>query len=119
MLIAVKTSHISSSVYGSNLFRYEYTAGIPFLTNQRISKEHLLYYYSFVILFAFTSFGEVRCFRPHVQEAEFLDVIGTKVFASLLFIFTSKNNFLPPPPPPSLNNNGLKLVCSVKLYMET
>jgi hypothetical protein len=50
-------------------------------------------------------------------EAEFLDVIGTKV--SLLFTVTSTISNCPPPPPSS--KSGLKLVCNVNIvqYMET
>jgi hypothetical protein len=44
-------------------------------------------------------------------EAEFLDVIGTKV---LLFTATSPNRFYSPPPT-LLNKSGLKLVCNVNI----
>jgi hypothetical protein len=53
-------------------------------------------------------------FLQHNQEAEFLDVIGTKVFllaiqSPLLTDFTP----LPPPPPPS--KSDLKMVCNVNI----
>ncbi len=67
--------------------------------------------------------GEVRHARPtsstctfSYPEAEFLDVIGTKVFrvSSLLFTVTSTNRFYSPPPPPP-SKSGLKLVWNVSI----
>ncbi len=52
----------------------------------------------------------------HVKpEAEFFDVIGTKVLRVFLCIFTvtSTNDFTPPPPPPS--ESALKQVCNVNI----
>jgi hypothetical protein len=55
-----------------------------------------------------------------MSEAEFLDVIGTKVFKSLqsfppsLFTVASTNGFYPPPPPPP-SKSVLKLVCYVNI----
>jgi hypothetical protein len=50
--------------------------------------------------------------------AEFLDVIGTKVFrvlfSSLHFTAISTTDFTPSPPPPQIKS-GLKLVCNVKI----
>ncbi len=107
MLIAVKTSHISSSVYGSNLFRYTHTAEYPSLPNREFCLLFKnMYYYSFVLLFSFTSFGEDPCFRIPALEAEFLDVIGTKfaIHSHLYYGFYS---------PLPLIKSSLKLVCSV------
>ncbi len=53
------------------------------------------------------------------SEAEFLDVIGTKVVRVFLIAIHSHlyilTNFNPPPPPPPLRKRGLKLLCYVNI----
>jgi hypothetical protein len=53
------------------------------------------------------------------SEAEFLDVIRTKVFrdSSLLFTVTSTTDLTPPPPPPhpTPGKSGWKRVCNVNI----
>jgi hypothetical protein len=61
--------------------------------------------------------GKLRayaCLPQGRPEAEFLDVIGTKVseFFSLLFTVTCTNGFYPLP---HLNKSCLKLVCNVNI----
>ncbi len=53
-------------------------------------------------------------FKKACPEAEFLDVIGTKVSA-LLYIVTSANGFYPPPP----RISGLKVICNVNIVQKT
>jgi hypothetical protein len=71
-----------------------------------------IYYYSFVFLFSFTSFEGVPCFRIPVPEAEFLDVIGTKVLRAFLLSIHSHLHYEFYPPP---SKSGLKLVCNVNI----
>ncbi len=50
---------------------------------------------------------------PSSTVAEFLDVIGTKEFSSLIFIvITAKGS---PPPPPTFSKSGLKMVGNVNI----
>jgi hypothetical protein len=58
------------------------------------------------------------------SEAEFLDVIGTKVLRVFLLaihispLLTDFTPLLPPPPPPPLSKSGFELVCYVNNVYE-
>jgi hypothetical protein len=65
--------------------------------------------------------GMCICAMSSFPEAEFLDVIGTKVltksFPSCYSQSSKQTDFTPqsPPPPPPLSKSGLKLVCYVNI----